>query len=126
MKRKRDAIDNLFINYFKRKYGKGEELPRGGMERMHFCMDIESPVELIPKEKKTTCPSDIKLGAHINDVLKGEEKTALEKHLLICPGCKDKVESGREVVKKFESGELPKVPDTISFSISNLKKTSRK
>ncbi|MDP3791389.1 MAG: zf-HC2 domain-containing protein [Candidatus Omnitrophota bacterium] len=126
MKRKRDAIDSLFINYFKHKYGEEKELPRGGVEHIKSGVEIKSPLDLIPKEKKTTCPPDVKLGAYINNVLKGNEKAALEKHLSTCPGCKDKVESGREIVEKFEEGKLPNVPDSISFPISDLKKTSRK
>jgi len=72
-------------------------------------------------------PNIVALSDYINKSLKATDMEDIKAHLACCKECRIEVEATLDAIRRFEAGNLEKVPESISFDIgSYLKKLRNK
>ena len=101
-KRGRDNFDRMLRKLLVKKYG----LPSTGKE-VFVHLDVGT------------------LSNYINQSLSTTEMENIKTHLVRCKRCRITVDSVLDDVRRFESGDLEKAPDSVSFNIAAYLKKLR-
>jgi len=127
VRKKQDKIDGLFREYFAGKPGE-KLMVREDSSALYACESMELCDCDASYSVKSKCPDAAKLGASIDGSLSKSEAALLEKHLLGCKKCLEKVRQAKTVIEQFEKGALPEASEDVSAEeLSRLtKKNPRK
>ena len=101
-RRGRDNFDMMLRKFFIKKYG----LPKTG-------------------HKVSVCPDIVALSNYVNQSLNTSEMEHIKTHLARCRRCRLAVDSTLDAVRRFELGDLEKIPDNVSFNIEACLKKLR-
>ncbi|MBI3990713.1 MAG: zf-HC2 domain-containing protein, partial [Candidatus Omnitrophica bacterium] len=113
MRKPKDKIDNLLIEYYKTKEGflaKDKMMLREGSVRYY---KISEPTRGFQK-KKEPCPKIGLLAGYLEGALKGNEKNKIEEHIRKCSDCRHKVLIGKDLIQRYKEGKLKEIPEDIT------------